>query len=81
MASRKRKVLSLEEKLDVLNAVDKQPARKRVDIAKDLELTPSTLNSIVSKPAEIERNAAVFGPEAKQAHGTKYGNLDKTLLI
>ncbi|KAK8785448.1 hypothetical protein V5799_008190 [Amblyomma americanum] len=58
MASRKRKALSLEEKLDVLNAVDRQPAQKRVDIAKDLGLPPSTLNSIVSKSAEIQGNAA-----------------------
>ncbi|KAL1415595.1 hypothetical protein MTO96_006717 [Rhipicephalus appendiculatus] len=80
MASRKRKALSLEEKLNVLHAVDKQPARKRVDIAKDLGLPPSTLNSIVSKRAEIEGNAALFGPKAKQARGAKYGNLDDALL-
>nr|XP_054922997.1 tigger transposable element-derived protein 6-like [Dermacentor andersoni] len=80
MASRKRKALSLEEKLDVLNAVDRQPARKRVDIAKDLGLPPSTLNSIVSKRAEIQGNAALFGPKAKQARGAKYGNLDESLL-
>ncbi|KAL3200537.1 hypothetical protein MRX96_013184 [Rhipicephalus microplus] len=36
MASRKRKVLSLKEKLDVLHAVDEQPAHKKADIAKDL---------------------------------------------
>lgn len=80
MASRKRKALSLKEKLDVLNAVDTQPARKRVDIAKDLGLPPSTLNSIVSKRAEIEGNAALFGPKAKRARGAKYGNLDEALL-
>ncbi|KAL1418186.1 hypothetical protein MTO96_026197 [Rhipicephalus appendiculatus] len=80
MASRKRKALSLEEKLNVLHAVDKQPVRKRVDIAKDLGLPPSTLNSIVSKRAEIEENAALFGPKAKQARGAKYGNLDDALL-
>uniref|UniRef100_A0A1E1X318 Putative tigger transposable element n=1 Tax=Amblyomma aureolatum TaxID=187763 RepID=A0A1E1X318_9ACAR len=80
MASRKRKALSLQEKLDALNAVDRQPARKRIDIAKDLGLPPSTLNSIVSKRAEIEGNAALFGPKAKQARGAKYGNLDEALL-
>nr|XP_050037916.1 tigger transposable element-derived protein 6-like [Dermacentor andersoni] len=80
MASRKRKALSLEEKLDALNAVDRQPARKRVDIAKDLGLPPSTLNSIVSKRAEIQGNAALLGPKAKEARGAKYGNLDESLL-
>ncbi|KAL1437462.1 hypothetical protein MTO96_048850 [Rhipicephalus appendiculatus] len=80
MASRKRKALSLEEKLDVLHAVDKQPARKKVDIAKDLGLPPSTLNGIIAKRAEIEGNVALFGPKAKQARGAKYGTLDETLL-
>ncbi|KAL1453534.1 hypothetical protein MTO96_043753 [Rhipicephalus appendiculatus] len=58
----------------------RQPAWKRVDIAKDLGLPLSTLNSIVSKRAEIEGNAALFGPKAKQARGAKYGNLDDALL-
>ncbi|KAH7979250.1 hypothetical protein HPB49_008816 [Dermacentor silvarum] len=80
MASRNRKALSLDEKLDSLNAIDKQPARKRVDIAKGLRLPLSTLNSIVSKWAEIEGNATLFGDKAKQAHGAKYGNLDEALL-
>ncbi|KAH7947438.1 hypothetical protein HPB52_011951 [Rhipicephalus sanguineus] len=60
--------------------VDKQPTRKRVDIAKDLGPPPSTLNSIVSKRAEIKGNAAPFGPKAKQARCAKYGNLEETLL-
>lgn len=80
MALHKRKALSLEEKLNVLDAVDKQPGRKRVEIAKELGLPPSTLNSIVSKRAEIKGNAALFGPKAKQARGAKYGTLDESLL-
>lgn len=80
MASRKRKVFSLKEKLDVLHAVDEQPAHKKADIAKDLGLSPSTLNGIIMKRAEIEENVALFGRKAKQAHGVKYGTLDETLL-
>ncbi|KAH8040890.1 hypothetical protein HPB51_013060 [Rhipicephalus microplus] len=37
-------------------------------------------NSIVSKRAEIERIAVLFGPKAKQARTAKHGNLVKTLL-
>lgn len=65
MASRKRKVLSLKEKLDVLHTVDEQPAHKKADIAKDLGLSPSTLNSIIMKHAKIEENVALFGRKAK----------------
>ncbi|KAH6932702.1 hypothetical protein HPB50_024165 [Hyalomma asiaticum] len=54
MASRKWKALSLEEKLHVLNAVDKQSAQKRVDIAKDLGLPQSTLHSIIPKQANVQ---------------------------
>lgn len=77
MALRKRKALSLEDKLNALDAADKQRVRKIVDIAKELGLQPSTLNSTVSKCAERKRNAALFGPKAKQAHGVKYGNLNE----
>lgn len=38
MMSQKWDALSLLGKLDVINAVDKQPARKTVDIARDLAL-------------------------------------------
>ncbi|KAH8027222.1 hypothetical protein HPB51_003675 [Rhipicephalus microplus] len=80
MMSRKWKVLSLEEKLDVLKATDKQPAQKRVDSAKDFGLPPSTLNSIVSKRDEIERIAALISPKGKQARGAKHKKHDEALL-
>lgn len=53
MVLRKQKVVSLEEKLDVLRLIDKQPAQKRVAVAKDLGLPPSMLNNNVSKHAEV----------------------------
>lgn len=59
--------LLLEERLGILNAVGQQPAQIRIDIAKELGLPPSTLNSVVSKHAEIEGNAVPFGVKAKQA--------------
>lgn len=60
--------------------MDKQPVRKRVDIAKDLRLPQSMHNSFVSKRAEIEGNATLFGPKAQQARGTKHKKLDEALL-
>ncbi|KAH8033967.1 hypothetical protein HPB51_018436 [Rhipicephalus microplus] len=80
MASRKQKALSLEKTLDVLKAIGKQAARKRMDVAKDVGKPPSTLNSIISKCTEIEGNAAFFSLKAKQARGAKHKNLDEVLL-
>ncbi|KAH8024584.1 hypothetical protein HPB51_025569 [Rhipicephalus microplus] len=80
MASLKHKALSLEKKPDIPKAIDKQPARKRVDIAKDLRVPRSTLNSIVSKHSKIEGNAILFNLKAKQARGEEHGNLDDALL-
>ncbi|KAL1421042.1 hypothetical protein MTO96_023562 [Rhipicephalus appendiculatus] len=61
MASRKRKPLSIKEKLNILAVVDRNPKRKRIDIANELGLPASTVNTVVSKRKEIETNALVFG--------------------
>ncbi|KAH8039696.1 hypothetical protein HPB51_008289 [Rhipicephalus microplus] len=76
MASCKRKALSLEVKLDILKSIDEQPTRKRVNIATNLALPPLTLNSIISKRAEIEENAVLFSPKAKQARGATHVKLE-----
>ncbi|KAK8781737.1 hypothetical protein V5799_016922 [Amblyomma americanum] len=80
MASRKRKPLSLKEKLNILAVVDANPKKKRIDIANDLGLPASTVNTIVSKRKEIEGNALVFGAGTKQARGARHGELEEALL-
>lgn len=80
MASRKRKALSLQEKLDIIRVVKENPTRKRVDIAKELGLTPSTLNSIVATRGEIEENARVFDVKCKQAWSSEYTHLDEAVF-
>ncbi|KAG0432026.1 hypothetical protein HPB47_021215 [Ixodes persulcatus] len=80
MASRKHKPLSLKEKLNILAAVDQDPKRKRIDIARDLGLPASTVNTVVSKRKDIESNALVFGSATKQARGAKHGELEAALL-
>ncbi|EEC14122.1 centromere protein B, putative [Ixodes scapularis] len=75
MASRKRKPLNLREKLNILALVDRDPKRK-IDIAKDLGLPASTVNTVVSKRKQIEENALVFGAATKQARGAKHGELE-----
>ncbi|KAM7283587.1 tigger transposable element-derived protein 6-like [Ixodes scapularis] len=80
MASRKRKPLTLREKLNILALVDRDPKRKRIDIAKDLGLPASTVNTVVSKRKQIEENALVFGAATKQARGAKQEELEDALL-
>ncbi|KAL1421397.1 hypothetical protein MTO96_000475 [Rhipicephalus appendiculatus] len=80
MASRKRKPLSIKEKLNILAVVDRNPKRKRIDIANELGLPASTVNIVVSKRKEIETNALVFGGATKQARGARHGELEEALL-
>lgn len=44
----KKKTRTLAEKLKIIQDVENNPNEKRVDIAKRLGLTPSTLNTIIS---------------------------------
>ncbi|KAH7972197.1 hypothetical protein HPB52_009041 [Rhipicephalus sanguineus] len=80
MTSRKRKSLSLQEKLNILRAVKENPMWKTVCIAKELGLTPSTLNSIVAKRIEIEENARTFDVKCKQARSSEHVQLDKAVF-
>ncbi|PSN37927.1 hypothetical protein C0J52_12231 [Blattella germanica] len=48
MAFPVKQVRTLEQRLRIIEEVEKNPKEKRVDIAKRLGLPPSTLNSIIS---------------------------------
>ncbi|XP_072145362.1 tigger transposable element-derived protein 6-like [Dermacentor andersoni] len=78
--SRKRKALSLKEKLYVLAKVDENPQKKRVDLARELCLPVSTLNTIVGKREEIQKNIQVFGAGVKQTRGAQHGKMEEVLL-
>ncbi|KAH7978870.1 hypothetical protein HPB49_007190 [Dermacentor silvarum] len=78
MASRKRKPLSIKDKLNILAAADRNPKRKRIDIANELGLPASTVNTVVSKRKEIETNAMVFSGAAKQAREWGGSNREAT---
>ncbi|KAL1416333.1 hypothetical protein MTO96_028057 [Rhipicephalus appendiculatus] len=56
MASRKRKPLSIKEKLNILAVVDRNPKRKRIDIANELGLPASTVNTNRGVEAERDRD-------------------------
>lgn len=80
MGSRKRKAFSLQEKLNILRAVEENPTRKRVCLAKELGLTPSTLNTIVARRSKIEENARNFAGGCKQARGAEHTPLDEAVF-
>ncbi|KAH7980775.1 hypothetical protein HPB49_019131 [Dermacentor silvarum] len=80
MAMRKQKPLSIKDKPNILAAVDWNPKRKRIDIANELGLPASTVNTVVSKWKEIEKNAMVFSGATKQARGARHGELEEALL-
>ncbi|XP_040358278.1 tigger transposable element-derived protein 6 [Ixodes scapularis] len=81
MTSRKRKALSFKEKFDILRTVDRNPSRKRSEVARELGLAPSTLNSIVARRKEIEAKAPFYQPGFKQARGAKHAKLEEALLV
>jgi hypothetical protein len=53
MAFPVKQVWTLEERLCIIEEVEKTPSEKRIDIAKRLGLPPSTLNTIIVKKKEI----------------------------
>ncbi|KAG0430768.1 hypothetical protein HPB47_022392 [Ixodes persulcatus] len=78
--SRKRKVLSFKEKLEILNRVDSEPKRKRSDLAKELGLPPSTLCTIVGQRDTILKNVQDFSGNVKQAKTAQHVKLEDILL-
>lgn len=78
--SRKQKALTLKEKLDILSKVDENPRKKRVDLARELGLPVSTLNTIVGKQEEIQKKIQVFSAGVKQTRGAQHGKMEQILL-
>lgn len=61
--------------------VDHNPSQKRMDIARDLGITPSTLNSVVAKRKNVEPQASAFHPGSEQARTVKHAELEQALLV
>ncbi|KAH7944040.1 hypothetical protein HPB52_014777 [Rhipicephalus sanguineus] len=68
------------KKAEITFAARENPTRKKACIAKELGLTPSTLNSIVAKRIEIEENARTFDVKCKQARSSEHVQLDKAVF-
>ncbi|KAH8029604.1 hypothetical protein HPB51_001886 [Rhipicephalus microplus] len=78
--SRKRKALSFKEKLDILRKIDEDPKRKRMELAKDLDLATSTLR-IVGQRHTIMKNVLSFSVNAKQAKRAQHVKLEESLFM
>ena len=58
---RKRKALSLKDKIEILREVDKNNVLNRVQLEKKLNIPVSALNTIAHNRKKIEENASVCG--------------------
>jgi len=61
MAEPKKHGRTLHDRLKIIEEVEKNPAEKRVDIAKRLGFSASTLNSIFAKKNEIREQIQKCG--------------------
>jgi hypothetical protein len=83
MAFPVKQVRTLEEWLHVIEEVEKNPSEKRIDVAKQLGLPPSTLNTIIAKKKEIREQADKYGTSAKKRKTGKvstYSELENVLF-
>lgn len=64
-----------KEEISVLAVVDWDPKRKRVDIAKELRISPLAVNMVVGKKKVAEPNALIFYNKTKEAQGAKHINM------
>lgn len=64
--SRKRKALSLKDKIEILKEFDKSTGLTKVELAKKLDIPVSTLGTIVYDRKKIEDRAAACGNSASK---------------
>jgi hypothetical protein len=68
---------TLEERLRIIDEVEKIPLEKRIYVAKLLGLPPSTKNSIIAKKGEIREQADKCGTSAKKRKTGKESTYSK----
>jgi predicted transcriptional regulator len=66
MALRKKRVRILHDRLKIIHEVEKNPGKNRVDIAKQLGLPASTLNSTFAKKNDIREQIQKCGNACKK---------------
>ncbi|XP_065218086.1 tigger transposable element-derived protein 6-like [Planococcus citri] len=77
---KERKVLSLAEKLSIINECDKNVGAKQCDLAKSFGIPTSSLRTILSKRKAIEDASEEFESKRKKIRCGKHDELEKILL-
>lgn len=80
---RKRKALSLKDKIEILREVDKNNGLNRVQLAKQLNIPVSTLSTIVYNRKKIEENASACGSSVSKrlrVQAGKFSEVEDILL-
>ncbi|XP_068990132.1 major centromere autoantigen B-like [Neodiprion pinetum] len=80
---RKRKAISLQKKLEILEEVHDNPQEPKISVAKRLGLPYSTLMTIIANSADIRSSTSKAGPLGEKRTRTQEGrfsDLDKALL-
>ena len=80
--SRKRKVLTLADRLKIIKAVEDQPSRSRTQIAAEFNLPLPTLSNILREKDKYLKQAASgeVVSTKKRARGSQLAALDRSLL-
>jgi hypothetical protein len=78
-----KRVRTLYDRLKVIEEIEKNPGEKRVNIAKQLWLPASTLNTIIAKKSEIREQIRKCGNTCKKRTTGKesaYAELETVLF-
>jgi hypothetical protein len=81
MAFPVKQVWISEERLHIIEEVEKTPSQKRTDVAKQLSLPPSTLNFIIAKKREIRDQAHKCGTSTKKRKMGKESTYSKLVPV
>ncbi|XKL59812.1 hypothetical protein PGB90_000828 [Kerria lacca] len=80
MTSRKRKALSIAEKLEILRKYDENIVMKQSELADSLGIPGSTLRTILNNRKEIEENAKQTGGKRMKLRAGKFEELEDILM-
>lgn len=78
--SRKRAVLSLGEKLRIIEEAERRHGATKASIARELKIAESSLKTILANKASILENASKFGLKRKMAKEGAHEKLEKVLV-
>lgn len=76
---KKRKNLSIQEKMRIFSFIDENPNIKHVEVAAKFEIPTSTLSTILKNRKDVEGKATVGSVKRKRVREAKYADLEEIL--